>query len=723
MHALVSTHFDAHTRLTPQVLGKLDWYAALTAVERRKLADAVIEETHEEGEAVVREGEPANAMYIIKEGTVSITKQSTDAAKSGVQVPTGDSAGTVSGRSTPSPLLKMASAPDKLASMAPSAKRLFGSATTLHLADLEAGAVFGEGAMVGSGRRNATITATSRLVLLRLDQETCVNLLGSIKDTFSREAARREVANQRRLSDVCSPGLSRSKSDGAPPGLSRSKSDGAPGPVHMHLNLGDEADGRLGGSMPESPPVIVKDEVTGNITTPRGTVVASRPGMNGLERLRVIVTSTWFATIANGLVAINVLLMCLAYEGMPSTMANLLDQAIRLITYIFIAEMALKLLAVGCGAYWSDFWNRQDGIIVTVSIAEIVSEILDNDGSMQQLSFLRVLRLQRVLRMLRLLRSFNSLYRLVACFGRSLAQMLNLLILLLLFMVVAALIGMQVFGGVYDEAAGFSLAPCPATCANASLEPKPRLHFDYFVPSMLTVFTLVTGEWFDAMVDSAAAVGVSSSLYYVLVVLFGRYLIMNLLIAVVLHAFSTDDDDDDATSQKRLLDQVAKPTPLLQTRTRRHIRMPLSSDEPLQWPQDYSLCLFPRGGAIRTACCILVEAPLFSRLFHLFVLGSCVALAAESPRQKQLDPTTSLPTFLDALDVYVWPWLFAGALTFMCMHVRWSTRQIHERQMTSRCMNSMLLRMHLPMASAGELLLKAIAYGFVFGPGAYLQSW
>ena len=36
------------------------------------------------------------------------------------------------------------------------------------------------------------------------------------------------------------------------------------------------------------------------------------------------------------------------------------------------------------------------------------------------------------------------------------------------------------------------------------------------------------------------ALGASSSLYYVFVLLIGRYLIMNLLIAVVLHSFATD---------------------------------------------------------------------------------------------------------------------------------------------------------------------------------------
>ena len=48
---------------------------------------------------------------------------------------------------------------------------------------------------------------------------------------------------------------------------------------------------------------------------------------------------------------------------------------------------------------------------------------------------------------------------------------------------------MQLFGGVYDAATGFSLAPCPGgECPDPSLEPKPRYHFDYFGPAMITCF-------------------------------------------------------------------------------------------------------------------------------------------------------------------------------------------------------------------------------------------
>ena len=54
-----------------------------------------------------------------------------------------------------------------------------------------AGAFFGEQAILGTGKRNATITANSHLVLLRLERETCRELLGSIKDIIAREAERR----------------------------------------------------------------------------------------------------------------------------------------------------------------------------------------------------------------------------------------------------------------------------------------------------------------------------------------------------------------------------------------------------------------------------------------------------------------------------------------------------------------------------------------------------
>jgi hypothetical protein len=44
------------------------------------------------------------------------------------------------------------------------------------------------------------------------------------------------------------------------------------------------------------------------------------------------------------------------------------------ISWLFIWEMAIKLLGLGCAGYWSDGWNKLDGSIVTMSIVEMVRQ-------------------------------------------------------------------------------------------------------------------------------------------------------------------------------------------------------------------------------------------------------------------------------------------------------------------------------------------------------------
>ena len=212
------------------------------------------------------------------------------------------------------------------------------------------------------------------------------------------------------------------------------------------------------------------------------------------------------------------------------------------ITIIFIVEMGIKLIGLGCVGYWSDSWNLLDGTIVSVSIVELLLNAM-NSGTGMKVSFLRILRMLRVLRVMRLMRTWKGLYNIVTTFGRAIAQMTNLFILMFLFIVIFSLLGMQIFGGQFNPSTGFSNEPCTGgICPNKALEPLPRFYFDYFAPAVLTVFTLTTGEWVDAMDYGVHAVGSSAVLYYVLVLLFGRFLFMNLLVAIVLDAFTESDE-------------------------------------------------------------------------------------------------------------------------------------------------------------------------------------
>ena len=53
---------------------------------------------------------------------------------------------------------------------------------------------------------------------------------------------------------------------------------------------------------------------------------------------------------STGLVLLNLLLMCLPYEGMSDGYAEGLERGATAISLAFIAEMALKLLGFGCAS-------------------------------------------------------------------------------------------------------------------------------------------------------------------------------------------------------------------------------------------------------------------------------------------------------------------------------------------------------------------------------------
>ena len=127
--------------------------------------------------------------------------------------------------------------------------------------------------------------------------------------------------------------------------------------------------------------------------------------------------------------------------------------------------------------------------------------------------------------------------------------MSNAFSLIFLFIFMFALIGMNVFGGSFTEAHGFSEAhgaadgrPCPhALCADG-LEEKPRQHFDYTVPAMITVFVLTTGEWVEALKPVAEIYGPMAAGFFIPVVLIGKYLLLNLLVALILTEFADSAD-------------------------------------------------------------------------------------------------------------------------------------------------------------------------------------
>ncbi|XP_033357840.1 muscle calcium channel subunit alpha-1 isoform X13 [Bombus vosnesenskii] len=187
---------------------------------------------------------------------------------------------------------------------------------------------------------------------------------------------------------------------------------------------------------------------------------------------------------------------------------------------LFSMEMMLKMYSLGFQGYFVSLFNRFDCFVVIGSITEM---ILTNTHVMPPLG-VSVLRCVRLLRVFKVTKYWRSLSNLVASLLNSIQSIASLLLLLFLFIVIFALLGMQVFGGKFN----FS-----------DLQNKPRHNFDSFWQSLLTVFQILTGEdWNAVMYDGIRAYGGVSSFgmlacfYFIILFICGNYILLNVFLAI-----------------------------------------------------------------------------------------------------------------------------------------------------------------------------------------------
>ena len=140
------------------------------------------------------------------------------------------------------------------------------------------------------------------------------------------------------------------------------------------------------------------------------------------------------------------------------------------------------------------------------------------------------------------MRSWRGLYVIISTFITAVPQMANIGFLLLLTSFMFSLLGMQLIGGIYSPEAGYySEEICDHGGCPAGLLDKPRSHFDYCGPAMLSVFVVLSGEWYDVMEPATALLGPAASIFFVAIVVVGKYFLTNLLVAVLLTEFGDRD--------------------------------------------------------------------------------------------------------------------------------------------------------------------------------------
>nr|XP_033473383.1 sodium channel, voltage-gated, type I-like, alpha isoform X2 [Epinephelus lanceolatus] len=235
-------------------------------------------------------------------------------------------------------------------------------------------------------------------------------------------------------------------------------------------------------------------------------------------------------------IVLNTLFMAMEFYPMSESFSNMLAVGNVVFTSIFTAEMVLKLLALDPYYYFQERWNIFDGIIVSVSLMELC---FSNSGGMS------VLRSFRLLRVFKLAKSWPTLNTLIKIIGNSVGALGNLTLVLAIIVFIFAVVGMQLFGKSYRDCVCKISADCTL----------PRWHMSDFFHSFLIVFRVLCGEWIETMWDCMEVAGTTKCIIvYMMVMVIGNLVVLNLFLALLLSSFSADnlaatEDDGDNNLQ------------------------------------------------------------------------------------------------------------------------------------------------------------------------------
>uniref|UniRef100_A0A671Q2Z4 Calcium channel, voltage-dependent, R type, alpha 1E subunit a n=1 Tax=Sinocyclocheilus anshuiensis TaxID=1608454 RepID=A0A671Q2Z4_9TELE len=267
---------------------------------------------------------------------------------------------------------------------------------------------------------------------------------------------------------------------------------------------------------------------------------------------RMVKTHTFYWIVLS-LVALNTFCVAIVHHKQPQWLSSLLYFAEFLFLGLFLTEMFLKMYGLGPRLYFHSSFNCFDFGVIVGSIFEVLWGFF-RPGTSFGISVLRALRL---LRIFKITKYWVSLRNLVVSLMNSMKSIISLLFLLFLFIVVFALLGMQLFGGRFI------------------FEDYTPTNFDTFPAAIMTVFQILTGEdWNEVMYNGIRSQGgvksgMWSSVYFIVLTLFGNYTLLNVFLAIAVDNLANaqeltkdQEEEEEAFNQKHALQKAKEVGPM-----------------------------------------------------------------------------------------------------------------------------------------------------------------
>uniref|UniRef100_A0A803V556 Voltage-dependent L-type calcium channel subunit alpha n=1 Tax=Ficedula albicollis TaxID=59894 RepID=A0A803V556_FICAL len=370
------------------------------------------------------------------------------------------------------------------------------------------------------------------------------------------------------------------------------------------------------------------------------------------RKCRAAVKSVTFYWLVIVLVFLNTLTISSEHYNQPDWLTQIQDIANKVLLALFTCEMLVKMYSLGLQAYFVSLFNRFDCFVVCGGIVETILvelEIMSPLG-------ISVFRCVRLLRIFKVTRHWASLSNLVASLLNSMKSIASLLLLLFLFIIIFSLLGMQLFGGKF----------------NFDETQTKRSTFDNFPQALLTVFQILTGEdWNAVMYDGIMAYGGPSSsgmivcIYFIILFICGNYILLNVFLAIAVdnladaeslntaqkeeaeekerkknvtigeYGEGEDEDKDpyppcDVPVGEDEEDEEDEPEVPAGPRPRRISELNMK-EKITPIPEGSAFFIFSSTNPIRVGCHRLINHHIFTNLILVFIMLSSVSLAAEDP--------------------------------------------------------------------------------------------
>uniref|UniRef100_A0A8B9ETZ1 Sodium channel protein n=1 Tax=Anser cygnoides TaxID=8845 RepID=A0A8B9ETZ1_ANSCY len=249
------------------------------------------------------------------------------------------------------------------------------------------------------------------------------------------------------------------------------------------------------------------------------------------EKVKLVILDPFVDLIIMICIIVNTFFMALEHPDMTSLFKDMIYISDKVFTLIFAAEMILKIIALDPYYYFQQKWNIFDSVVVMVGLISFNAN----------LSFFRLL---RIFKLAKIWPALNTLMKIIL---NSVGALGNLTLVLVITVFIFAVVGKQVLGKCYET-----------NFLKINIDHNLRWHMKDFCHSFLVIFRILCGEWIETMWECMEVAGEGLCLLiFLLVLVIGNLVVLNLFIALLLSSFSTDSSTGQEEAEKQTKCQIA----------------------------------------------------------------------------------------------------------------------------------------------------------------------